>query len=53
MKQGFILAIENNSYILIQSVGKSRNIIIFAFICVSESLVLLNGDFSMNSYTVL
>ncbi len=43
---------QNNSYIYVISAAKLKKIIIFAFTYVSESLVLLYGDFGMNAYSI-
>ncbi len=40
------------SYLSVISIAKPKDKVVFAFIYVSESLVLLYGDFFMTSYSV-
>ncbi len=47
-----MICIGKNHYISVISVAKPENVVVFAFTYVSESFVLLYGNFCMNLYSV-
>ncbi len=47
-----MICIGKSCYIFVISVAKLKNFVVFAFTYVSESFVLLYGDFCMNPYSV-
>jgi hypothetical protein len=46
-------SLKKNRYISVFSVAKPRNCVVFAFIYVSETSALVNGDFLHENYEML